>query len=230
MAVGHGSRVPQPLRGALVRLMRGVPGVEGYTPVLDFEHPAETTIRWRGFSRSDIERLTGAPVSFEHTQYFRTFERFPRHAHFERYSALVDAMPCDRLNQSLLITSAPVRFPFWDGATDRYTRQLDARHRWRPGEPKRMLRVLLARHVPPSLWDQPKHSFDFPLQAFLASDYHALVRRHLDPDFWQTTGLLRAGAVWQLAEQFIAGDNSHLFRVWALVVLAAWLQSHGHGR
>ena len=57
-------------------------------------------IRWNGFTRPEIEELCGEPVSFEHTQFYRTFHRYPRSAHFERYSALLDAMPSDRLNQA----------------------------------------------------------------------------------------------------------------------------------
>ncbi len=61
LAVAYGSRVPRPLRGALVHLMQALPGLSGYTPLLDFEHPADTMIRWGGFTRTEIERLCEEP-------------------------------------------------------------------------------------------------------------------------------------------------------------------------
>lgn len=226
LAVQYGSLVPRPLRAALVRLMRALPGVAGYTPLLDFEHPADTMIRWRGFTRREIEELCGEQVSFEDTTFYRTFARFPRRAHDERYSALLNAMPCDRLSQALRCTGLQVRFPFLDHATDRFIRRLPADWRYLPGEPKRILRALLERYVPRPIWDVPKHGFDFPLQWFLAADDYALVRRHLLAGRWLDRGVLDADGVRDYARRFIAGDQRLMFRVWALVVLGAWLERH----
>jgi len=138
----------------------------------------------------------------------------------------MDAMPSDRLSQSALITGMPVRYPFFDARTNRFLRQLRTDWRYLPGQPKRILRALLARYVPPQIWDLPKHGFDFPLQQFLAADDHALVRRYLEAGRWLERGLLRADLVRSYARQFIAGDQRLAFRVWALVVLGAWLESH----
>ena len=212
---------------ALTRLLRAIPGLSGYTPILDFEHPADTMIRWRGFTRPEIEALCGEPVSFADTTFYRTFAGFARHAHYERYSALLNAMPCERLNQATLITGARVRYPFWDRETDRFIRRLPTGFRYSPEEPKRILRALLARYVPRNIWDMPKHSFDFPLWEFLSADDFRLVRRYLDPDLWRQTGLLSGERVRLYAQRFMAGDQSLKFRIWALVVLGAWLEKHG---
>jgi asparagine synthase (glutamine-hydrolysing) len=225
LAVQYGSLVPRTLRAALVRVMRTLPGVADYTPLLDFEHPAEKMMRWRGFTRAEIEELCGEPVSFDHTTFYRTFARFPRHAHFERYSALVDTMSSDRLSQALRATGFhQIRLPFFDRETDRFIRQLPTEWRYLPGEPKRILRAVLARHVPRHIWDVPKHGFDFPLQWFLAADDYALVRRYLLNGRWLDSGVLDADGVRDYARRFIAGDQRLMFRVWALVVLGAWLE------
>ena len=226
LAVGYASLLPPNLRGGLTSLLRTVPGLSEYTPILDFEHAADTMIRWRGFTRPEIEALCGEPVSFAHTQFYRTFPGFPRSAHYERYSALLNVMPCERLNQATLISGAPVRYPFWDGATNRFIRQLPTAFRHVPGEPKRILRALLARYLPRNVWDAPKHSFDFPLWEFLSGEDFRLVRRHLDPDRWQQAALLSVEQVQLYARQFVAGDRRLTFRVWALVVLGAWLEKH----
>lgn len=226
LAVAHATRLPKALRQHASRWLRSTPGLAGYAPVLDFDHPADTMARWHGFTRAEIEQLCGEPVSIAHTQFFRTFDRYPRHAHFERYSALLNAMTCDRLNQSLAISGATVRFPFWDVETDRFIRQLPTEYRHLPGQPKRILRALLARYVPAELWDLPKHSFNFPLRDFLAGDDFKLVRRHLAPDTWRAQGLLDVHQVQHFARQFMAGNERVTFRVWALVVLGAWLEQH----
>ena len=226
VAVGHASRLPLAVRLRAARMLRAMPGLAGLAPLLDFEHPADTMSRWHGFTRLEIEQLCDEPVSLEHTQFFRTFQRYPRQAHFERYSALLNAMTCDRLNQALVISGACVRFPFWDAETDRYIRQLRTDFRYLPGQPKRILRSLLTRYVPTELWDLPKHGFNFPLREFLAADNFQLVRRHLAPEIWRAHGVLKVQQTQQLARQFMAGDERVTFRVWALVVLGAWLEEH----
>ncbi len=226
LAVGCASLLPPGVRSRLAPLIRAVPSLSGYTPVVDFEHPADTMIRWHGFTRPEIEELCGEPVSFAQTHFYRTFDRYPRHAHFERYSALINAMPCERLNQALLISGMPVRFPFCDAEADRFIRQLRTDHRYLPGEPKRILRALLARYVPPQIWDSPKHGFNFPLREFLVAEDFLLVRRYLNVDRWRRAGVLSPDTVQRHARQFIAGDQGLTFRIWALVVLSAWLEKH----
>ncbi|HMN75641.1 MAG TPA: asparagine synthase-related protein [Burkholderiaceae bacterium] len=226
LAVGYASLLPAGLRRALVRAMSAVPGLAGYTPILDFEHPADTMIRWKGFTRTEIEELCGEPVSFGHTQFYRTFARFPRHAHYERYSALLNAMPIERLTQAALISGVRVRCPFSERDTDAFIRQLRTDWRYLPGQPKRILRALLARYVPREIWDVPKHGFDFPLHEFLAGDDFALVQRYVNHGRWLDTQLLRADVVRRYGRQYMAGDRRLMFRVWALVVLGAWLEKH----
>ena len=226
LAVQYASVLPVRLRSLAARGLRVLPGLAGYAPIVDFEHPADTMARWHGFTRQQIEQLCGEPVSLEHSQFHMTFARFPRRAHFERYSALLNAMTCDRLNQALLVTGAPVRFPFWDKEADGFIRQLRTDYRYLPGQPKRILRALLARYVPVAIWDLPKHGFNFPLSDFLSGDDFLLLRRHLDPQQWRDYGLLSVEQVQRYGRDFMAGDQRLTFRVWALVVLGAWLKHH----
>ena len=227
LAVGYVSLLPPALRRQLAALLRTVPSVAGYARLADFEHPAEMMIRWRGFTRAEVEALCGEQVSFEETQFYRTFSRFPRHSHFERYSALLDAMPSDRLSQAMSVSGITVRLPYCEPNTDRYIRQLRTDFRYLPGQPKRILRSLLARHVPASIWDAPKHGFDFPLREFLAADNFALVRRHLDTGRWHGAGVVTPAVAHQWGARFMAGDASLTFRVWVLVQFGAWLAQHG---
>jgi len=227
LAVGYGSLLPAGLRRPVVKAMRRAPALARYTPLLDFEHPAEVLMRWKGFKRHEIEALCGEAVPLAHTRFHRVFEQHGRHAHLARYSALIDTMPCDRLAQALAASTARVRFPFAMRAVDGLLRSLAPEWHHRPGRPKRVLRRALARHAPPELWDRPKQGFTFPLEAFLRANGHALVRHHLDPGRWRRGGLLRSDEVQRYAQAFIGGEGALAFRVWALVVMDCWLSHHG---
>lgn len=229
-AVEYASTLPRPLRAGITKLISPLPSLAAYSPIVDFEHPADTMIRWRGFTRPEIERLCAETVSFGHTEFYRTFHRYPRSAHFERFSALMNVMPCDRLNQAMLLSGLAVRFPFWDSRTDRFVRSLPVDHRYSPTEPKRILRALLATLVPSAIWEVPKHGFNFPVQEFLAADDHAMVKRLRDPAPWRGSGQLSHEQVQRYAAQFMAGDTRLTFRIWALVLLGAWLEKNDNTR
>ena len=121
---------------------------------------------------------------------------FPRRAHWQRYSALLGNLPDDRVHQATRLTGLEVRFPFFDPGVRSLVESLDQGLRFLPGEPKRVLKAALARRVPRSLWDVPKHGFDFPFADLLAAQRFALVREYLDPARVSASGPVgpRAGA------------------------------------
>ena len=226
-AVAHASRIPHPLRRGLTQALNAVPALAPWTALTDFEHPADTMIRWKGFQRSEIELLCGEAVSFEQTRFYREFARHGRHQHFERFSALLDAMPSERLNQAMRAAGlASISYPFCAPEVDTFLRKLGVEHRWQPGEPKRILRRLLGRHLPAALWDTPKHGFDFPLIAFLTASNHAVVRRFLAPSMLARAGAIDPDLAARYASRFMAGETALAFRVWTLIVFAAWLERH----
>lgn len=225
VAIEYGARLPLTLRRAMVRIMHKIPLLRDYTPILDFTHPAELLIRWHGFTAEEIERLTGHRALLEQTRFYQAFARFPANAHFERYTALVQCGPSDRLHQAALMTGLPAHLPYLENVVAAFIESLPQGFRYTAREPKRILRALLQRHVPRELWEGPKHGFDFPFRRFLAAEDNQLVRRYLlegDRSCWN---LIAAREVESYARRFLAGDVSIAFRVWTLVVLAAWLQS-----
>lgn len=226
VAFEYADRLPLGLRRAIVSALKRLPRLSGYAPIFDFEHPAELMLRWHGFTRAEIESLCGEAVDLRQTLFYRTFERFPRSAHFARCVALMDVMTSDRLHHAAAITGLSVRYPYWDRSVDAYVRSLPVDYRYRPSEPKRLLRDLLARHVPREIWDVPKHGFDFPLLAFLRAEDFLLVHRYLAREVWDGRGWLAPERVQDYARRFMAGDHRLMFRIWALVVLAAWLEAH----
>lgn len=226
IGVEYAARIPTSWRRTLVRAVRSVRRFAPYAAIADFDHPVEMTIRWRGFSQRQIEELCSEPVSLERASFYQVFERFPPKAHFERYSALLDAMPCDRLTQAAQISGLRVRFPFADPSVDHFVRSLPISLRYHTGEPKRALRHVLDRYLPRALWDAPKHGFTFPLWDFLAANDFAVVRRYLGCADMFAPLMLARHVVQDLLNRVIAGDRDSAFRAWALVILGSWLEGH----
>lgn len=227
LAVQWMSRLPAPLRRQMAALARRLPG--GYAPMFEFDHPAEVLRRWKGFTAGEIARLCGGPVDLEQTLFYRVFSRYERSAHFARYSALLEAMPCDRLGHAVQITGLDVRLPYWTPMVREMLRCLPAVLRWREDSPKHLLRALLAQYVPPALWDGPKRGFDFPLRSFLRDEDFQLLRRYLSGAAPCAGCTPYNPLIDELVQRFRAADASVVFRIWALVVLSAWSRHHPCG-
>lgn len=233
LAVQFGTLLPRPLRRLSARALKALPGVRGYAPLVDFDDPEEILIRWRGWQRTELERLCGEQVSLAHTRFYHLFGQFPRDAHLQRYSALLGNLPDDRIHQASTMTGLEVRFPYFDPGVTEWVEGLDLDLRYHPAEPKRVLKTLLDRYIPRSVWDTPKHGFDFPFLSFMVTNDCALVRQYLDPALTARWGLFDQNELDAAAEGFIHGDRrsafadqSPAFKIWALVVLFAWLENH----
>lgn len=230
IATQYAALLPRGLRQAVAAVLRRLPATAGYAPVFDFDAPEDLLIRWRGWTKGEIEALTGTAASFDGTRFFRVYRQFPRHEHFERYSALLGNLPDDRVHQAADLTGLRVRFPFGDRRIEQLVRGLPLSYRYTAAEPKRLLRALLGRYVPRHLWDLPKHGFDFPFVALLQYDSFALVRRYLGADSLGRHGLIAPALVDDYLGAFQAGDTRLAFRIWALVVLFGWLRHHAAER
>jgi asparagine synthase (glutamine-hydrolysing) len=226
LATAYGALVPAPLRRRLAEALAWVGPLSHYRPLLDFDDPEEVLIRWKGFTRREVERLCGGPVSLSDTRFYRVYRSFPRTAHLERYSALLGNLPDDRVHQSALLTGLRIRMPYLANEVQAYVRALPTDYRYTAAEPKRVLRALLARYLPPSAWNLPKHGFDFPFAALLRYQDMALVRCYGASSGRDAPGLFDEAVVREHLDRFEAGDDAVAFKVWALVVLQAWLAHH----
>jgi asparagine synthase (glutamine-hydrolysing) len=207
--------------------MAAVPRVRDYRPLLDFGDPEEVLMRWRGWSRREIERLCGRHVSLAETRFYRVFRSFAHADHMARFSALMGNLPDDRIHVAAAATGLRVRFPFFDPPVVDYVWRLPVGLRYADGVHKRVLKHALAQRLPRSLWDVPKHGFDFPFDTLLAADNYALLRAHADTPTLARLGCADTRALRDTVTAYLAGSRQQRFRVWALSVLGAWLQRHG---
>lgn len=226
LAIQYVALLPQKVRRLLSWGATNLSGLRGFVPLVDFDDPEELLIRWRGWTRQEIESLGGEAVSLEHTNFYRLFRSFPRDAHFERYSALMAGLPDDRIHQAARLVGLRVRFPFFDSVVVDYVSRLRPGLRYQDGEQKVLLKKVLARRVPRRIWDAPKHGFDFPFEQLLRHGDSELVKRFLEKERFERWGLFDFASAKPTIDAFLLGDPKPAFKVWSLVVLFAWLELH----
>lgn len=224
----HFSRWPAALRRAGGAALSRLPGLQGYARLFDAREPAEVFIRWQGFRTDEIARLTQSEVDLRGTHFHTRHAALAHASHAQRLAELQGlALPDDRFQQAALATGVAIEQPFC--APDVSARLQSVRLDWAgsPARPKRLLRDLLARHVPPELWDGPKRGFNFDLLGLMHHAERALLREHL-PDASALAGLpIDPQPAQRVLDAFLAGDETLAHRVWALMNLAAWAKEHG---
>ena len=101
-----------------------------------------------------------------------------------------------------------------------------------PGGGKRILKAVLARHVPPALTERPKGGFDVPLRAWLTGPLRGWAEALLEPARLRGEGYLRPEAVARLWRQFRAGwgDGGGHRLIWAVLMFQLWRERWGAPR
>lgn len=215
--------MPRRLRQGLARL----PGLRRHRRLFDYDDQEDLFIRWQGFHSAEIKRLTGHATDLAHTRFYRTFRMLRSTDHLRRWSILQGTLlPDDRIRQASSASGLPCAHPFLDASVGPLMAALPRDWCHAPGRPKRLLRDILGRHVPSALWEQPKHGFEFDFCSFMRRNRSRLTEPYLIGRHATLDRLLSPVATRQVFDDWCAGNDALSFRVWALLILSAWL-SHG---
>jgi CRISPR/Cas system endoribonuclease Cas6 (RAMP superfamily) len=86
------------------------------------------------------------------------------------------------------------------------------------------LRRLLAQYVPGATLNKKRY-FNMPLQELMAHSNHALINDFLTPEIMKKHDAVDAGTARQWIARYLAGESALRFKIWALIVLHAWLDA-----
>lgn len=224
--LNYSARLPVSVRKMIAGALGITKATGAYRELFDFDDAAELMIRWKGWTKAEISELCGKPCSLSHTMFFRLYnEGFANKTPYELYSLLMGNLPDDRIHQSRAIFGPEVSFPFFDRNIQSFVRNLPMHFRYAPDEPKKLFRHLLGRYVPQTIWDVPKHGFDYPFESLMCYRDNYLIRKYLSPESLSRHGLFDAKIATECINSFLAGDRSKRFKVWALVVFQAWYEN-----
>ena len=85
------------------------------------------------------------------------------------------------------------------------------------------LRAVLARYVPPALFDRPKMGFTVPLGEWLRGPLREWAGDLLAPDRVRRAGLIEPAVAEQLLGAHLSRRAEHGWALWSLLVLQSWL-------
>ena len=214
-------RIPRVFRRGLAKVL----GNPGPGAVFEFDDIQEIFITWKGWSKRDLSGLLGVHPNFEESGFYRKFREYRSSGPQALFDALGVFPPDDCRFDSAALAGLPIELPYHDADLTAYVQGLPISLRMYDGETKILLRRLFARYFPEGRLPDKKRYFNIPLQALMVRSNFALINDCLAPSRLQKHGLVESSQAWTWINRFMAGEESLRFKVWALLVLHAWLDA-----
>jgi asparagine synthase (glutamine-hydrolysing) len=180
-----------------------------------------------GWNAAWAESLLGHPIHFDRHPLMK-FARQARNLPPVRAAGYADLrlyLPDDiltKMDRASMWHSLEVRVPLLDHRIVQWSLGLPSWIQGAPEEPKRLLRLLLARHLPERLFRRPKAGFAVPLHRWLRGSLRPLLEEALSPSELRRHGLFEARAVRQTMDRHFSGRWNHERQLWALLAFELW--------
>ncbi len=177
------------------------------------------------WSGADLLRLTGsAPARGGFETAFRETEGAPllsRLMHVDQRTYLLDDMLV-KVDRASMAHGLEVRVPLLDHRVVEYSAALPDAFKFKNGDAKHPLKKLLARYMPPALFERPKMGFGVPIDAWLRCELRDLLTDYLSPARLDAEGLFDSTRVEAMVRSHMDGRENHHHQLWALLMWEMW--------
>jgi len=177
------------------------------------------------WDRERIERLTGRfpkPCRFE--DIFEQTLGWPvlsRLMQVDQQTYLTDAMLV-KVDRASMAAGLEIRVPLLDQRVVAYASRIPEKYLYHQGTGKTILRKLLARFVPPSLFERPKMGFAIPVSPWLRCELKPMLLDYLSESRLKQEGLFDTALVRSMISDHLTGRANHPHRLWALLMWEIW--------
>lgn len=149
-----------------------------------------------------------------------------RAMHLDAVSYLPDDILA-KVDRAAMAVSLETRVPLLDHRLYELAWRLPTHLRVAGGTGKRLLRQVLHSYVPAELVERPKMGFGVPIGAWLRGPLRPWAEDLLDGRRLREQGLLDVAPVRAAWERHLSGVSDEKYRLWAVLVLQAWLEETG---
>ena len=128
-----------------------------------------------------------------------------------------------KVDRAAMASSLETRVPFLDHRIVEFALRQPLHAKIRSGRSKWLLRELLARHLPASMFERPKQGFSVPLDVWLRGPLRDWAESLLDPQQLARSGLIDPAAVRRTWAEHLGGRRNHQRALWTVLMLQAWI-------
>lgn len=146
-----------------------------------------------------------------------------------RYLDLATYLPGDiltKVDRASMAVSLETRAPLLDHRLVEFSFRLPSSLHLRGGKTKWILRQILAKHLPPELFERPKMGFAVPIGDWLRTDLRDWAESLLNERTLSDQGLLQPEPVRSLWKQHLSGRVNAQYELWVVLMLTSWVESY----
>lgn len=180
------------------------------------------TDRWRAeLKMIDTADVIAAAYDDAHAR-----TRLDRTLHTDHVTYLAgDLLP--KTDRMTMAHSVEARAPFLDAAWVEWTARLPGRYKARGLKTKWLLTAAFADKLPPEILMRGKQGFSLPIGVWLRRELHDWARERLIGNA-ALAEWFKPAAIQRLLTEHDSGRVNHGKKVWALLMLAVWLEQFEH--
>jgi asparagine synthase (glutamine-hydrolysing) len=144
------------------------------------------------------------------------------------YADAVSYLPDDilcKVDRASMAVSLETRVPFLDHRVAEVAARIPLDFKIRGPVGKSILRKLLYRHVPESLFDRPKAGFAVPVGEWLKGPLRDWAEALLDPVRLRSEGWFDADLVQSRWRQHLLGRSDSTAALWSVLMFESWLDA-----
>ncbi len=129
-----------------------------------------------------------------------------------------------KVDRATMAVGLEARAPFLDHRVYEWAWRQPQQFKLQEGRGKWILRRVLARYVPPALFERPKMGFGVPVGEWLRGPLREWAEALLDPTRLRREGYLVEDAITPVWQAHLRGRGTHEHRLWTVLMFQAWLE------